>query len=201
MLLTQNLTLYRSKRKIFENVNMSLSSGKIILLKGKNGSGKTSLIKTILNILEPSTGSIYWKGKILKKNLYDYYKNITYISDKISTIRQLSVNENITIWKKIFLSNISNQEINNILSLLNLDRFFNSKVSTLSLGETKKLELLRLIIENKKIWILDEPLTNLDLESVDVLENTFTDHCNKNGSVLFSTHNDTKLNISEEIIL
>ena len=201
MLLTQNLTLYRSKRKIFENVNMSLSSGKIILLKGKNGSGKTSLIKTILNILEPSTGSIYWKGKILKKNLYDYYKNITYISDKISTIRQLSVNENITIWKKIFLSNISNQEINNILSLLNLDRFFNSKVSTLSLGETKKLELVRLIIENKKIWILDEPLTNLDLESVDVLENTFTDHCNKNGSVLFSTHNDTKLNISEEIIL
>ena len=201
MLLTQNLTLYRSKRKIFENVNMSLSSGKIILLKGKNGSGKTSLIKTILNILEPSTGSIYWKGKILKKNLYDYYKNITYISDKISTIRQLSVNENITIWKKIFLSNISNQEINNILSLLNIDKFFNSKVSTLSLGETKKLELLRLIIENKKIWILDEPFTNLDLESVDVLEHTFTDHCNKNGSVLFSTHNDTKLNISEEIIL
>ena len=201
MLLTQNLTLYRSKRKIFENVNMSLSSGKIILLKGKNGSGKTSLIKTILNILEPSTGSIYWKGKILKKNLYDYYKNITYISDKISTIRQLSVNENITIWKKIFLSNISNQEINNILSLLNIDKFFNSKVSTLSLGETKKLELLRLIIENKKIWILDEPLTNLDLESIEVLEHTFTDHCNKNGSVLFSTHNDTKLNISEEIIL
>ena len=201
MLLTQNLTLYRSKRKIFEDINLSLSSGKIILLKGKNGSGKTSLIKTILNILEPSTGLIYWKGKILKKNLYDYYNNITYISDKISSIRQLSVSENIMIWKKLFLSNISNHEIDNILSLLNLDRFFFSKVNTLSLGETKKLELLRLIIENKKIWILDEPLTNLDLESIDVLEHTFTDHCNKNGSILFSTHQDPKLNISEEIIL
>ena len=201
MLLTQNLTLYRSKRKIFEDINLSLSSGKIILLKGKNGSGKTSLIKTILNILEPSTGLIYWKGKILKKNLYDYYNNITYISDKVSSIRQLTVSENISIWKKLFLSNISNQGIDNILSLLNLDRFFHSKVSTLSLGETKKLELLRLIIENKKIWILDEPLTNLDLESVGVLEQTFTDHCNKNGSILFSTHHDPKLDISEEIIL
>ena len=201
MLLTQNLTLYRSKRKIFEDINISLSSGKIILLKGKNGSGKTSLIKTILNILEPSNGSIYWKGKILKKNLYDYYNNITYISDKISSIRQLSVSENITIWKKLFLSNISNQEIDKILTLLNLDAFFHSKVSTLSLGENKKLELLRLIIENKKIWILDEPLTNLDLESVDVLEHTFIDHCNKNGSILFSTHQDPKLNISEEIVL
>ena len=201
MLLTQNLTLYRSNRRIFEDINMSLSSGKIILLKGRNGSGKTSLIKTILNILEPSTGSIYWKGKILKKNLYDFFNSVTYISDKISSIRQLSVIENILIWKKIFLSNISNQEINNILSLLNLEKFFYSKVSTLSLGETKKLELLRLMIENKKIWILDEPLTNLDLESVDVLVHTFTDHCNKNGSILFSTHQDPKLNISEEIVL
>ena len=201
MLLTQNLTLYRSKRKIFENINISLSSGETILLTGKNGSGKTSLLKTILNILEPSTGSIYWKGKILKKNLYDFFNSVTYISDKISSIRQLSVIENILIWKKIFLSNISDKEINNILSLLNLEKFFYSKVSTLSLGETKKLELLRLMIENKKIWILDEPLTNLDLESIDVLKHTFIDHCNKSGSIIFSTHQDPRLSISKEIIL
>ena len=91
MLLAQNLTLIRSNRTIFEDINMSLSSGKIIALRGKNGSGKTSFIKTILNILEPSSGSIYWKGKILKQNLYDYFDNITYISDKTSSIRQLSI--------------------------------------------------------------------------------------------------------------
>ena len=201
MLLAQNLTLQRSNRKIFEDINLSLSSGKIITLKGKNGSGKTSLIKTILNILEPSSGSIFWKGKVIKKNLYDYYNNVTYISDKTSSIRQLSVYENIKIWKKIFLSTIKDSEINDILYVLNLDNFSNSRVSTLSLGEIKKLELLRLIIENKKIWILDEPLTNLDSASVDVIEQTIKDHCNKDGCVLFSTHQDPKIIISEEIYL
>ena len=57
MLLAQNISLLRSNIKIFENINLSLNGGKIIILRGKNGSGKTSLIKTILNLFEPSSGS------------------------------------------------------------------------------------------------------------------------------------------------
>ena len=201
MLLAQNLTLNRSNRSIFKDVNISLTLGKIILLKGKNGSGKTSLIKIILKILEPTSGSIYWKGKILNNNIYDYLSNVTYISDQTSSIRQLSVYENIKIWKKIFLSNINYDEIDNILSVLNLGSYSSSKVNTLSLGEIKKLELLRLIIENKKIWILDEPLTNLDEDSINVIAHTFTDHCKNGGCILFSTHQDPRVNVSEEIIL
>ena len=67
MILVKNLSIERSNKKIFENVNMSLGSGKIILLKGKNGSGKTTLLKAILSLIEPSSGSIYWKVKLLKK--------------------------------------------------------------------------------------------------------------------------------------
>ena len=65
MLLVQDLNLNRSGRKIFKNVSFSLPASKMVILKGKNGSGKTSLLKTILNLLEPSSGSIYWKGKLL----------------------------------------------------------------------------------------------------------------------------------------
>tara|TARA_B100000700_G_C14331448_1_gene528419 strand:- start:262 stop:462 length:201 start_codon:yes stop_codon:yes gene_type:complete len=66
MLIAQDLTLQRTRRVVFENISLSLSAGKTVVLKGRNGSGKTSLIKTILNLLEPTKGSIYWKGKILK---------------------------------------------------------------------------------------------------------------------------------------
>ena len=107
MLLAQNITLERSNRTIFKNVSLSLASGKIIIIRGKNGSGKTTLIKTILNILEPSSGNIYWKGKLLKKSINDYYNNITYISDNTTSIRELSVHENIKIWKKIFLMSVN----------------------------------------------------------------------------------------------
>ena len=201
MLLVQNLCLYRSNIKIFDDVNLSLGSGKIIILKGKNGSGKTSLLKTILFLLQPSSGSIYWKSKIIQKSIYDFYNNLTFIGDKNTSIRQLTIAENIIIWKKIFLSKVGNEEINNILSILKLDNYKNKKINTLSLGQIKKLELIRLIIENKRYWILDEPFTNLDTETIDIIAQSFEDHCKNEGSILFSTHQDIRFKMFEEIIL
>ncbi len=201
MILVKDLSIERSDKKIFENINLSLGSGKIILLKGKNGSGKTTLLKAILNLIEPSSGAIYWKGKLLKKHLYDFFNHVTFIADKTSSLSKLSVHENINIWKKIFSSKISNSQIENILQTLKLDTFVNQKVNSLSFGETKKLELLRLIIENKKIWILDEPLSNLDDETIDVIGQTFEDHRSKEGSIIYSSHQESEINVSEEVIL
>ena len=201
MLLTKNISLFRADKIIFENINLSIGSGKILGLKGKNGSGKTSLIKTILCILEPTSGSIFWKGKNIEKNLYDFYNNVTYIADKTSSLKQLTINENIKIWKKIFLSKINNDQIEKILQTLKLDSYKNKKTNILSLGETKKLELLRLIIENKKIWILDEPFTNLDSEAIDVIKQTFEDHCKKEGSIIFSSHQNVQINTTEDLLL
>ena len=149
MILVKDLSLERSNKKIFDNINLSLSSGKILLLKGKNGSGKTTLLKTIINIIEPTSGSIYWKGKPIKKNLYDFYSHITYIADKTTSLNRLTVQENINIWKKFFYQKYKIQ-IENILKTLKLDIYLNQKVSSLSFGENKKLEFLRLIIEDKK---------------------------------------------------
>ena len=201
MLLTKNISLFRDGNRIFENINLSLGSGKIIGLKGKNGSGKTSLIKTILCILEPTSGSLFWKGKNIEKNLYDFYNNITYIADRTSSLKQLTVTENIKIWKNIFISKINDEQIEKILITLKLDNYKNKKTNILSLGETKKLELLRLIIENKKIWILDEPFTNLDTEAVDVIKQTFEDHRKKEGSIIFSSHQSVQINTTEDLLL
>tara|TARA_B100001057_G_scaffold433967_1_gene463237 strand:- start:122 stop:727 length:606 start_codon:yes stop_codon:yes gene_type:complete len=201
MIIVKDLSVERSEKIIFENINLSLGPGKIILLKGKNGSGKTTLLKALINIIEPSSGLIYWKGKPLNKNLYDFYNNITYIADKTSSLNKLDIKENINIWKKIFLSKISTSQIENILKTLKLDIYLNQKVSSLSFGEIKKLEFLRLIIENKKIWILDEPLSNLDDESIDVISQTFHDHRSNEGSIIFSSHQNSEIGITEEIRL
>ena len=201
MILVKNLSVQRSNKTIFEDINLSLGSGNITILKGNNGSGKTTLLKTILNLIEPSSGTIYWKGKPLKKNLYDFYNHVTYIADKTSSLNKLTVKDNIYIWKKIFLSKINEDQIINILETLKLNTYLNHKVNSLSFGEAKKLEFLRLIIEDKKIWLLDEPLSNLDDESIDVIKQTFEDHCSKNGSIIFSSHQDSEINVTEEIVL
>lgn len=201
MLLVQNLCFSRLNKKIYEDINLSLSIGKTILLSGKNGSGKTTFIKTIINILKPDSGNIYWKGKEINKNLYDFFNNVTYISDKPTSIKYLTIKENIKIWKKFFLSNIDDEQIENILSTLKLYEIANLKARNLSLGEIKKLEMLRLVIENKKVWILDEPLSNLDSGSLDIIKQTFDDHCNNGGSIIFTSHQKTIININEEIII
>ena len=201
MILVKDLSIERSNKKIFENINLSLGTGKIILLKGKNGSGKTTLLKAILNLIEPSSGAIYWKGKLLKKNLYNFFNHVTYIADRTSSLSNLSVQENIKIWKKFFLSSISNSQVDNILETLKLDIYLDQKVNSLSFGETKKLELLRLIIENKKVWILDEPLSNLDEDSIELMKQTFEDHCSKEGSIIFSSHQNPGIYVTEEIKL
>ncbi len=201
MIIVKDLSVERSEKIIFEKINLSLGPGKIILLKGKNGSGKTTLLKALINIIEPSSGLIYWKGKPLNKNLYDFYNNVTYIADKTSSLNKLDVKQNINIWKKFFLSKISTSQIENILKTLKLDIYLNKKVSSLSFGEIKKLEFLRLIIENKKFWILDEPLANLDDESIDVISQTFHDHRSKEGSIIFSSHQNSEIGITEEIRL
>ena len=200
MLLVQNLSLERLDKKIFENINFTLGANRIVMLKGRNGSGKTSLLKSVLCILEPTSGSMFWKGKPINKNLYDFYNNVTYISDKTSSVRQLTIANNIKIWKRIFLSKLDKNQIDGILSNLNLTNLIDKKVNTLSLGEIKKLELLRLVLEEKKIWILDEPLNNLDSDTIEILSQTFEDHCNNGGSILFSTHQELQIN-SEKIVL
>ena len=201
MLIVKDLSIERLDKKIFENINLSLSPGNITILKGKNGSGKTTLLKAIINLLEPSFGSIYWKGKLLKKNLYDFYNNATYIADTTSSLRKLTIKDNVNIWKKFFISNINDAQIETALQTLKLDNYLNKKVGTLSFGETKKLEFLRLIIENKKVWILDEPLSNLDEDSIELMKQTFEDHCTKEGSIIFSSHQNPGIYVTEEINL
>ncbi len=201
MLIVKDLSVERLNKKIFENISLSLTPGNITILKGKNGAGKTTLLKAILNIIEPSFGSIYWKGKLLKKNLYDFYNNVTYIPDTTSSLKKLTIKDNVNIWKRFFISNINNAQIEKALKTLKLDNYLNKKVGTLSFGETKKLEFLRLIIENKNVWILDEPLSNLDEDSIELVKQTFEDHCAKEGSIIFSSHQNPGIYVTEEMQL
>ena len=188
MLLINNLSFSRNKIKIFENINLSLNNKQIIQIKGRNGSGKTTFLKVILNILEPTYGEIIWKGKNIKKNIFDFYNQTTFIMDNNSSTRELTVKDNINFWRLLSSSKLNNDEIFTLLKKLNIEKYYKTKVMHLSSGENKKLELLRLILEQKKLWLLDEPFNHLDDFSMEILTQTFLDHVNNGGMILFSSH-------------
>tara|TARA_X000000368_G_scaffold162159_1_gene127792 strand:+ start:79 stop:687 length:609 start_codon:yes stop_codon:yes gene_type:complete len=194
MLFINNLSFSRNDTIIFENLNLSLSDKKIIQIKGRNGSGKTTFLKVMLNILEPKSGEIIWKGKNIKKNIFDFYNQTTFIMDNNTSTRYLSVEDNINFWKGLSNSKLNNIEIFELLKKLEIEKYFKTKVMYLSSGERKKLELLRLILEQKKLWVLDEPFNHLDNSSIEILSQTFLDHANNDGMILFASHVNPLIN-------
>ena len=188
MLLANNLSFSRNKVNVFKDINLSIGSGQIKQIKGKNGSGKTTFIKTILNILLPENGEVFWEGKNIKKNIFNFYKEITLIMDEPSSTKSLTLINNINFWKGFSDSTITYNEVLLLLQAFKLEKYIHTQVMYLSSGEIKKLELLRLIIEQKKIWILDEPYNHLDEGSIEILNQTFVDHIKKNGIILFASH-------------
>ena len=197
MLLINNLSFFRDENLIFENLNLSLGNGQITQIRGGNGSGKTTFLRVILNLLTSKTGEIFWEGQNVNKNIFNFYNQITYIADHNTSSRKLSVLDNINFWKGLSSSNLSNDEILLLLETFNLKKYLNTEIMYLSSGEVKKLELLRLILEQKKIWILDEPYNHLDDSSIEILNQTFVDHANKDGIILFASHYKPVVNILE----
>jgi len=194
MLLINNLSFSRNSITIFENLNLSLSNRSITQIRGKNGSGKTSLLQVILNILECKTGEIFWEGKNIKKNIFNFYNETTFIMDHNTCTRKLTVLDNINFWSGLSSSKLTNNEIILLLETFNIEKYQNTKTMYLSSGEIKKLELLRLILEQKKLWILDEPYNHLDDFSIQILNQTFIDHINKDGVILFTSHLNPSIN-------
>ena len=188
MLLINNLSFCRDENLIFENIHLSLGNGQITQIRGKNGSGKTTFLKVILNLLKSKTGEIFWEGQNVNKNIFNFYNQITYIADHNTSSRKLSVLDNINFWKGMSSSNLSNDETLLLLETFNLKKYLNTETMYLSSGEVKKLELLRLVLEQKKIWILDEPYNHLDDSSIEILNQTFVDHTKNDGVILFASH-------------
>ena len=188
MLLANNIYFKRNKIEILNNINISISPNKILYIQGKNGSGKTTLLKILTNILKPKKGEVFWKGKNIKKNPFNYYKDVTFIMDNKTSNINLTVKENIMFWSKLFSSKTSIQQINSALKLLSLDKYQNTLVGNLSYGEIKKLELSRLIIEQKKLWILDEPYIGLDNYSIGLINQSIINHVEKGGMTILTSH-------------
>ena len=188
MLLINNLSFSRNDNIIFQNLNLSLSNRSITQIRGKNGSGKTTFINVVLNFLESKTGEIFWEGKNIKKNIFNFYNNTTFIMDHNTCTRKMTVLDNINFWSRLSSSKLTKDEIVLLLETFNIQKYQNTKTMYLSSGEIRKLELLRLILEQKKLWILDEPYNHLDDLSIEILNQTFIDHINKDGIILFTSH-------------
>tara|TARA_Y100000590_G_scaffold445661_1_gene578115 strand:- start:327 stop:950 length:624 start_codon:yes stop_codon:yes gene_type:complete len=188
MIITNNLTCKRGNKIIFRNLSFKIENGIATIISGKNGSGKTSLLRIIADLLNPKSGDIIWKGKSIYKNVDNYHKEITFVADINTSKNNLTVAENMNFWRDLYSSSITHEGFMRLIDNLNLRSYMNSRVSFLSQGQKRKLELSRIIIEERNIWILDEPFLGLDQDSINIIGQTISDHLAHNGVVILSSH-------------
>ena len=126
MLLINNLSFSRNDNIIFQNLNLSLSNRSITQIRGKNGSGKTTFINVVLNFLESKTGEIFWEGKNIKKNIFNFYNKTTFIMDHNTCTRKMTVLDNINFWSRLSSSKLTKDEIVLLLETFNIQKYQNT---------------------------------------------------------------------------
>ena len=176
--------LYKTfdNKEILRDVNLSIPKGKIIGLLGKNGTGKTTLIKLINDLLTPTSGEILVNGKkpgIESKRIISYLPERTYL-DKNMKIEQI-----LTFFED-FYDNFNREKAIKLLKDLDLD--INLKISKMSKGMREKLQLILVMSRDAEIYILDEPLGGVDPATRDYILDTILSNFNEGASIIISTH-------------
>ena len=170
------------KKTILKDINLSISNGKIIGLLGKNGVGKTTLIKLINDLLTPTKGTILVNGN---KVGVETKKVISYLPEKTYLNKQMRVSEVIKYFED-FYDNFDSKKAKKLLKDLDLD--INQKLSKMSKGMQEKVQLVLVMSRNADLYILDEPLGGVDPATRDYILDTILSNFSDNASVIISTH-------------
>ena len=169
-------------KPILKDINLTIPRGKIIGLLGKNGTGKSTLIKLINDLLTPTSGEILINGEkpgVKSKEIISYLPERTYL-DKEMTIKQ------VLKYFEEFYKNFDTQKAIKLLKDLNLD--INTKISKMSKGMQEKLQLILVMSRNAELYILDEPLGGVDPATRDYILDTILSNFREGASVIISTH-------------
>ena len=177
-----NLNKLFDNKEILKDINLSIQRGKIIGLLGKNGVGKTTLIKLINDLLTPTSGEILIKGQ---KIGVETKKVISYLPERTYLNKQMKVSEVISYFED-FYDNFDSEKAKKLLKDLDLD--INQKLTKMSKGMQEKVQLVLVMSRNADLYVLDEPLGGVDPATRDYILDTILSNFNENASVIISTH-------------
>ncbi|MGZ8191751.1 MAG: cytochrome c biogenesis heme-transporting ATPase CcmA [Methylococcaceae bacterium] len=183
------LSCIRDDRVLFEGLDFTLKSGQVLLLEGKNGSGKTSLLRILCGFREADAGQVLWCGTAINDSRY--YADMAYVGHLDGIKKELTVLENLKV--ALALGESGQYSIAEALTKVQLAGYDDTLVQALSAGQKRRLSLARLLITHNQMWILDEPFTSLDKHGIVLIETLMTEHCAKGGMIVLTSHHDIDL--------
>lgn len=182
-----DVSVSRGNQLLFKNLTSTITNHDVVIVRGDNGIGKTSLLEAISGLLTYSSGKIKFlisEKRTSFENLIAYQPSSSYCKTL------LTINEELTFW-----ANIHNNSslVDDVLKFVNLQGVFNLQTQSLSTGQRKRLEIAKVIITQKPIWIFDEPYAGMDDNGVELIDTVLKEHISRGGIVILASHKHTKI--------
>ncbi len=189
ILRAQQISCEKQDRILFQDIDLSIESGEIVLLKGENGAGKTSLLRILVGLSTPVTGEVSINNCDVFDDIHQASERLIYIGHKPGISALLTAIENLEFWCKTHAVAVAESDIVEVLAELGLAGLEDVPVKHLSAGQQRRVALAKLWLpHHSNIWVLDEPFTALDVHLVKDLERHIQDFVSKGGSVLMTSH-------------
>ncbi len=170
-----DLAVARGGIKVLEGVCFALEPGQALVLRGPNGIGKTTLLRTVAGLQPPVSGRVEMAAD-----------NHVYAGHADGLKATLSVEENLSFWAHVF----GNKDVSDALSAFQLTSLADRPAGALSAGQKRRLGLARLLVTGRPLWLLDEPTVSLDRDAVAMFAEVIRAHLSRGGAALMATHID-----------
>jgi len=189
-----NLSCVRDERTLFSGLNFTIEPGEMVQIEGRNGAGKTSLLRILAGLSSPDAGEVRWQGVNTRRQRDVFHQQLLYLGHQPGIKSVLTAFENLAFYLSVNRQSVKGKAdadtIYQALENVGLLGYEDVTVAQMSAGQQRRVALARLWLSDAPLWILDEPLTAIDKEGVATLIALFEQHTQQGGMVLLTTHQD-----------
>ena len=196
----------RGSRRLFSGVSLKLQPGQLLRVEGANGAGKTSLLRMLCGLIEPTEGQILWRGEKVNQSREQFGQDLIYLGHAAALKDELSPIENLHIACTLAGQATSIPDVRLALLDAGLRGHENTPVRRLSQGQRKRSALARLVMSNAcaqltPLWVLDEPFNALDSTATAWLTGLMQAHLQRSGMVILTSHQSVPLGNTPQQVL
>jgi len=196
LLEARDLCVFRGDEPLFDDISLTLFPGQLLQIEGSNGSGKTTLLRVLCALALADAGEVFWRGKKLAGQRASFFSEVLYLGHKSGIKAELTALENLAFYQQLSVSPSADQHqvaahnitLTQALEAVNLADKAHLPCAVLSAGQQRRVALARLLLSPARVWILDEPLTALDVAGRTTVENVMMEHVKSGGSLIYTTH-------------
>lgn len=183
----RSLHLWRGDRHLLRGVSLTVEAGELLQIMGPNGVGKTSLLRCIAGLLPLESGEVLWCGQSIHRDRGVYCQQLAYLAHFNALKADLTALENLRFGVGL-RRQVSTEQLRAMLERMQLAACTDLPVRALSAGQKRRLAIARILLTEASLWVLDEPITNLDAAGIALFEGCMAEHIGRGGMIVTAAH-------------